>query len=86
MKNLHSESEEDIPSCSPNGGCEVITGLLESKTPMESYFMYKRDKQRQILYNEEKIFELMNEVNDLIQENKNYITSIDEMFNDIIKH
>ena len=83
MENLFNE--EEIPSCSPNGGCEVITELLENSTPIESYFIYKRDTERDILYNEEKIFELMNKVRDLIQENKNSQILIDEMFHHTIK-
>ena len=83
MENLYNE--EEVPSCSPNGGCEIINELLESKNSVEAYFVYKRDMEREILYNEEKIFELMNQMRDLIQDNKNFRNLIDEMFYRTIK-
>ena len=77
----------EIPLCSSNEGCKLINDLLQKDfTTREGYFLYKRDMEREILYNEERIFQLNDEIQDLLQANRNGRTLIEGMLNDILNH
>ncbi len=80
-----SHRNDDLPTCGSDDACEMINELLNVHTDSKSYFMYKRDREIDILHNEEKIFDLYNQMNILRKENDTYRALIKAFFDGVIK-
>ena len=81
------ELVNDVTPCQNREECELINELLQrGLTKQETYFNYKRDVEREILSNEERIFELYEEIQDLLQANRNGRSLIDGMLNNIFNN